>query len=104
MYIIEGERESLLGKEDAIKLGIIRMNPRGDKPDAGEQVGCITPEILKDPIKEGIVSGGQTQAQIDTTMEELASKQASFFEGMGRADTKPIHIEIRDDVILVAQG
>ena len=104
VYIVEGEKESLLGKEDAIHPGIIKVNPRGEKLDKADQVGCITPEILQDPIKEGIVSGGQTQAQIDAKMDQLAEKHASIFQGMGRANTEPIHIEIRDHAIPVAQG
>ena len=104
VYIVEGERESLLGKEDAIKLGIISVNPKGKKPNGQDTVGCITPETLKDPIKEGTVSGGQTQAQIDAKMEELANKHEDVFKGMGRANTDPIHIEIEDDAIPMAQG
>ena len=104
VYIVEGEQESLLGKEDAQKLGIIKMNRRGDKPHGTDTLGCITPETLKDPISEGPVSGGQTQAQIDAAMEELATKHADVFHGMGRAKTDPIHIEIRDDAVPIAQG
>lgn len=75
VYIVDGEQESLLGKQDAIDLGIIKLNPRGDKPDKSnnrlqvispEFMGCITPEILDDQVKDGVVSGGQTQAQIST--------------------------------------
>ena len=104
VYIVEGEKESLLGKEDAIQLGIIKVNPRGDKPSGTDDIGCITPEILQEPIKDGIVSGGQTQSQIDAKMDEIAEKHASVFQGMGRANTEPIHIEIEDDAIPVAQG
>ena len=104
VYIVEGEQESLLGKEDAQKLGIIKVNRRGDKPDKTDTVGCISPEMLKDPIKEGEVSGGQTQAQIDASMEELAAKHEGVFKGMGRAKIDPIHIEILDDAVPVAQG
>ena len=79
VYIVEGEKESLLGKEDAQKLGIVKVNRRGDKPDGTDTLGCITPETLKDPISEGVVSGGQTQAQIDGKMEELQpNTQTSF--------------------------
>ena len=80
VYIVQGEHESLLGREDAKKLGIIKVNPRGTKT---VEVGCITPEVLKEPIKEGVVSGGQTQSQIDASMEELASRHEEVFKGMG---------------------
>ena len=69
VYVAKGQEESLLGKEDAIALGLLKLSKDGDYPD--EPVRCITPEILDDLIKTGEVSGGQTQAQIDAVMEEI---------------------------------
>ena len=37
VYIVEGGNESLLGKEDATKLGIIRIDRRGTPPDKGPE-------------------------------------------------------------------
>ena len=113
VYIVEGEHESLLGKQDAIDLGIIKMNPRGDPPTMNtdrlqtvtpEVLRCITPELLEDPIKSGIVLGVQDQNQIDAAMQKIAEDNKQVFEGMGRADTEPIHIQIRDDAEPVRQG
>ena len=33
VYVTRGQRESLLGKEDATKLVILKINRRGDPPD-----------------------------------------------------------------------
>ena len=108
VYIVEGEDESLLGKEDAIKLGIIRIDRDGVAEDKmmedDMKLRCITPEVLKDQIKDGIVSDGQTQDQIDAAMTKIADKHADVFQGMGRADTEPIHIEIDEQAVPVAQG
>ena len=86
VYIVEGEDESLLGKEDAIKLGIIRIDRDGVAEDKmmedDMKLRCITPEVLKDQIKDGIVSGGQTQDQIDAAMKEIADRHAGVFQGM----------------------
>ena len=74
VYVVDGEKESLLGKQDAIKLGIIKLDPEGDAPDnekdrlrcvTPEVLRCITPEVLQDPIEQGEVSGSKTQAQIE---------------------------------------
>ena len=108
VYITEGGDESLLGKEDATKLGIIRIDRDGTSEDEETEddtkLRCITPDVLKDQIKDGIVSDGQTQDQIDAAMEKMADKHADVFQGMGRADTEPIHIEIDDQAVPVAQG
>ena len=73
VYIVEGGDESLLGKEDAIKLGIIRIDrdgvPENEETDEDTRLRCITPEVLKEKITNGIVSGDQTQDQIDAAME-----------------------------------
>ena len=58
--MVEGETESLLGREDAVALSILKLNVDGDGPKEDEKICCITPEILRDPIKTGPVSGGQT--------------------------------------------
>ena len=106
VYIAKEETESLLGKEDAIKLGILKINPDGEGPenDEHEKVRCITPEILKEEIESGVVSGGKTQKEIDKQTEDITSKHAGVFEGMGRANTEPIHIKMKDDVTPIAQG
>ena len=103
VYVTEGQRESLLGKDDATSLGILKIDKDGDPPEEEQKVRCITPEPLKEPIKEGIVSGGQTQAEIDASMDAIAKEYAEIFEGMGRADVEPIHIQMKEGAIPVTQ-
>ena len=93
IYVVDGEQESLLGREDAITLGILNFNPKGTnaavlekedsegqkEPQYIEKLGKITPEIKKEVIKEGIVSGGQTQQQIDADMENIVKEFAHVF-------------------------
>ena len=69
-----------------------------------EQVRRITPEILANPIQEGIVSGGQTQAQIDATMKEIVEEHSEVFKGMGRAKVPPIHIQLKEGAVPVLEG
>ena len=58
VYVTEGGQESLLGKEDVEKLGILKLKLDGDAPDGDdmnrlrivvpEVLRCITPEILEE--------------------------------------------------------
>ena len=41
------------------------------------------------------MSGGQTQAEIDATMDQITTEHAAVFEGMGRAKVDPIHIQVK---------
>ena len=104
VYVTEGQTESLLGKEDGIALGILKIDPDGDAPDEDEErVRCITPEPLDDVIKYGIVSGNQTQAQIDDSMAQIVEEHKEVFQGMGRAKVPPIHIQVKEDARPVTQ-
>ena len=105
VYVTKGQHESLLGKDDAIALGILKLDRDGDTPEteAPEAVRCITPEVLKDPIEIGIVLGGQTQPQIDAEMNKIAEEYSDIFEGVGRAKCDPIHTQMKEGAIPVTQ-
>ena len=97
VYVTKGQEKSLLGKEDTIALGILKID--GDNPDpaTAEPVRCITPEYKSDFIKTGVVSGGQTQDAIDKVMEQIVEENKEVFKGMGRAKVAPIHIQLKKD-------
>ena len=53
---------------------------------------------------EGVISGGQTQEQIDESIAELVKKFPKVFKGLGRATGVPdIHIEVDDKIPPVQQ-
>ena len=54
-------------------------------------------------MSEGIISGGQTQQQIDEKMNHIISKYPKVFKGLGCAKVEPIHIEIDPNVKPVQQ-
>ena len=87
-----------------IDLGILRIDPEEDDPDGEDRLRCITPEILRETKTTGVISGGQTQGEIDSEMAKIANKHSVVFEGMGRAKVEPIHITMKEDAIPVAQG
>ena len=105
IYVVEGETESLLGRQDAIDLGILRISPDGDEAEDEEnRLRCITPEIFKAPITTGVVSGGKDQTEIDADMAAIADRHQAVYEGMGRARVEPIHIQMKEGAVPIAQG
>jgi transposase InsO family protein len=66
-------------------------------------VNCNTYPRKKELVKEGEVSGGQTQQEIDCRMKEITAKHSAVFEGLGRAKVDPIHIEVDPNIKPVKQ-
>ena len=100
VYVIRGYSESLLGKRDGQKLGIIAIKPEG----VAEEVRKIMPVVKQEVRKEGIVSGGQTQQETNEVMEQIKKKFTNLFrEGIGEAKVEPIHIYVKPGVKPVVQ-
>ena len=63
-YVVKGDTESLLGREDAKALGILNVKPDGTpnakQDNEQDRIRCITPEHREPIDNEGLVSGGQT--------------------------------------------
>ena len=51
----------------------------------------------------GIISGGQTQEEIDLLMTELVKPYQQVFQGIGVAKVEPVHIEVDNSVKPVQQ-
>ena len=99
VYVVRGAKESLLGLKDGEALGIINIQPEGEPV---RRLDMFTKEA--EPAPGTVVSGGQTQAQIDETMADLVAKFPKVFTGLGRATGVPdIHIEMDDSVTPVQQ-
>ena len=101
VYVIRGISECLLGKDDAIKLGIVEFHPEG----ATEVVRKLS-ETLKKAVPDAgqVVSEGMTQSEIDDKMESIVKDFSGLFEGFGRATgVDPIHIEVDESVKPVQQ-
>ena len=45
-------------------------------------------------VTEGVVSGGQTAAEIKDKMSRLVGRYPAVFEGLGLAKVDPIHIAV----------
>ena len=101
VYVVRGQNESLLGKKDGEMLGIIKIQKRGDPPS--EDVRRLEIEKKRSKIKEGVVSGGQTQEEIDKDMEVLVDGYPELFQGIGKAKVEPIHIFLKEGAVPQAQ-
>ena len=76
--------KNLIGREEAVRLGLIRINKE-------EQVRKITLQVLQGSI----VSGGETQDQIDGTMARIKAKYSKLFSGLGKLiNVDPVHIHV----------
>ena len=102
VYVMRGKEQPLLGRMDAQRLGIIQMNMKGTEQ---KEDGVARLEKLeKEPaVKTGIVSGGQTQREIDRKMESITDEFPDLFTGLGRAKVEPVHIEVDPRVKPVQQ-
>ena len=101
VYVIRGVAENLLGKTEAVRLGIVEFYPEG----AAEFVRKLSETWKKEVPKAGqIVSAGMTQLEIDDKIESIVKEHSGLFEGFGRVTgVDPIHIEVDDSVKPVQQ-
>ena len=123
-YIHQSEKEkSLLGEEDARRLGIVMINLKGatkeeipaenhssqsiqDDNDIDYEVPvrAIAYNRKSPVISEGIVSGGETQAEIDVNMENLKGKYHTLFsDKTGKFKGSPIPIQTLPETVPIIQ-
>ena len=100
MYVVKGETQSLLGLRDGKRLGIINIKRHGE---VTEVVGHLTDDKKVEAPIEGVISGGETQQEIDRKMTDLVAKYADVFKGLGLARVEPIHVQVDPDVKPVQQ-
>ena len=73
VYVIRGIEQPLLGKRDAQRMGIIQMNMKGAEQKV-DIVGRLEKVEKQPAVKTGIVSGGQTQEEINRVMDKITDK------------------------------
>ena len=102
VYVVAGETESLLGLKDAQALGIVKINLEGQLMAETEGVRQLY-DMPRQVPGSGVVSGGQTQEEIDLLMTELVKPFQQVFQGIGAAKVEPVHIEVDKTVKPVQQ-
>ena len=98
VYIVRGGKQSLLGLRDAQELGILQINIEGST-----ETVCQLSPMKKPPVGTGVISGGETQEDIDRNMSKITDQYPELFKGVGRAKIEPIHIKTDPSVKPVQQ-
>ena len=90
IYVVKNAQESLLGLRDGEALGIIQINPNGE---------IVRQATVNDPRIKEIVSGDETQEDIDKNMDNMVNGFKEVFKGIGRATkVPPIEIEVDSSI------
>ena len=110
VYIVDDPNEqSLLGRSDALRMGIVTLNPDGAKEEINIPESCETTnrisKLKKAPIPTtGIVSGGQTQLEIDTCMKSMSDSFPKLFANKtGKFKGPPIKVQLHPNATPVIQ-
>ena len=102
VYVMRGNEEPLLGRLDSQRLGIIQLNMKGSQQKE-DRVARLEKVEKQAAVKTGIVSGGQTQREIDIKIENITDKFPALFTGLGQAKVELVHIEVDPRVKPVQQ-
>ena len=109
VFINDSDQDSsLLGKTDAIRLGIIKINLRGDTeevdPDGqeDEEVRRIRMMRLSEVNKDTRESRSQQRAT-EETMSKLTKEFKDIFEGVGKYEGPEVRIQMHENVTPVIQ-
>ena len=102
----DAHEKSLLGKADALQLRIISLNPDGAQyelhPNDVEVMNRIS-RLKKIPVPAtGVISAGQTHAEIDKSMQALTSTFPWLFQDKtGKFKGDPIKIQLHPNAMPV---
>ena len=94
VYINDDDSEtSLLGKKDAERLGIVKINLRGSREEVNRIKVCRKADLKrekgesKDPVKEKM-----REKENDKKMDEMAKEYEDIFQGIGKYRGEPVKI------------
>ena len=105
VFIVEsGEVDSLLGRDDGIRLGIIKLCPDGEKKaiEIRKEVERRKNEVAwlqlakKLKIEESErFSDGRNQAEVDQDIDRILAKHPQLFQGLGRVKNQEVDIQLK---------
>ena len=103
VYVMDDDSEtSLLGKRDAQRLGIVKIDLRGEKTEVK-----LEGEAKSDPcrrLKQTKMSDLKkertkvNQEQVDDDMKRLVSQFSDVFDGIGKYRGEPVKIQMDDNI------
>ena len=106
MSLMTKGEQLLLGEQDAIYLGIFKLHSQGApevaSPDKPESEAWVSKRISypkgSQPPEDSIVSGGETQTEIDANMKKLISQFPALFSATtGKFQGPPIKIQVNSN-------
>ena len=111
VYVNDDDKEtSLLGKTDAVQLGIININPNGATKQASKANDCNDTEEervnrVRMTRKSEIESTdeGHKVKTMDDNMKTLIAEYEDIFEGVGKYKGDPVKIQVKEGVKPIIQ-
>jgi len=93
IYVVDDPKEqSLLGEQDATRLGIVKLNVDGASDVIVQHLSDSTDETYQK------VSGRQIQQEIDANMDKIVQEFSSVFShSTGKIAGDPIKIHVKSD-------
>ena len=103
VYDVNDKREqSFLSESDAVRLGIVKSDLKGSTE---EVIGRVSYLPKLNPPSNGIVSGNETQEEIDKRMKALINQFPSVLTDVtGKSQGEPIKIQLKSDMSPVIQA
>ena len=95
VYVVKGQKESLLGRVDSEKLGIVTIKRKGE-PGTKDTVRQLAEVKLQ-------MQTQRNQSQLQRKMAGLLDQYPQLFTGIGQARVPPVHIHIKEGVSPVTQ-
>ena len=92
----DAKEQSLLGELDARKLGIVKLNLKGEAEAVSQENEEVSGRIdyQRKPAADGI-NGDEPQAKVDKRMDHLKKKYHSVFSNRtGKCKGAPIKIQV----------
>ena len=85
VYVVRGQSESLLGKLDGQKLGIISIAPEGDTEEGSKSTSEVKQEVRKEGIigEEVVVNRAETGGTEDTVLVSIRPGAGGNKMGLG---------------------
>ena len=110
VFVNDSDRDSsLLGKMDAVRLGIIKVNLKGEPAEVDpngdtevEKVNRIKMTKLGD-VKEDTPAKAKQYKETQKKMGEIVKEYQDIFGGVGKYEGPEVKIQLKEDVIPVIQ-
>ena len=96
IYVVKGEKQSLLGLKDGRALGIITITPEGRIKE--QEVRKLSDERKQEMSSQEVILDGMKQKEINLKIDRLVETYKSVFKGLGRAKVNPVDIEMDANV------